>query len=36
MYSAADWMIDGFVFGLLFGAFLAFPYLPGCSSAKWD
>lgn len=36
MYSAADWLIDGFVFGLCFAVFLTFPYLPGCSSAKWD
>lgn len=36
MYSAYDWMIDCFVFGMCAGAFLAFPYLPGCSSAHWD
>jgi hypothetical protein len=33
MYSAADWFIDGFVFGLLFGPVIALPYLFGWGPA---
>lgn len=36
MYTAYDWLVDCAVFGFCFGLFIAFPYLPGCSSAKWD
>lgn len=36
MYNAYDWLVDCFVCGFVIGLYIAFPYLPGCSSAKWN